>query len=604
MEPHTVYSPTRQTLTTMTLTNHSSCTAQLKQSVTALLLLALTLFSAAAAAQGQLLATVDRAQISMEETLKLQVRYNEQVIFGEPDFAALQQNFDVLARTRSQQYHNVNGKTESWTQWVLTLAPQREGTLLIPSFEFKGSFSDAIEITVSKTAPSAVNEQPVYLETELDKNEGFVQEQFLYTIRLYTSVDLSGLDRGELKIKNALMKIVAENQYQRVINGVPFGVVETTYAVFPQQSGTLEIPSTLWSVGINSNRGYRYDPFLSQSGQQLRLRTPAKSIQVKPKPDNYQGEQWLPAQNITLEQSWSQPPEHFKIGEPITRTITIRAKALMGSQLPPLAVRETDGVKYYPDQPQTEESVSTDGVTTIKTESYAIVPSREGKITLPAITLRWWDTQAKRNQEATLPAHTIAVGSSAAAASNVAATPMPEPATDTAPIEASKTSTDDKFAERLLNTSSLWFYIAMGLLLTNLITLRLWQKAKAGQRQLRPITPTTAPAKSSEKQAYKALQKTLQQDDPQLIRAALLTWARLYENNPNLSSLQELAEALPPLATFVRQLEANLYSQEVAPLDTESLQRALQELRRHGYRGASPKTASSLPPLYAEETHR
>lgn len=565
-----------------------------------MLLLALVLFTTSVHANGELTATVDRNQISIEETLRLQIRYNEQVMFGEPDFAALQQNFDILARGRNHQYHNINGKTESWTQWTITLAPTREGQLLIPSFEYKGSFTDAIEITVTEASPVAASEQPVYLETELDKTSGFVQEQFLYTVRLYTSVDLSGLDRAEPKIQNALVKAVAENQYQRVINGVPFGVVETTYAIFPQRSGTLEIPPSVWSVGVHSNRGYRHDPFLSQRGDQLRLRTPAKTLQVDPKPDAFTGDKWLPARQVSLEQSWSQSPDEFTVGEPITRTITIRAQGLMASQLPPLEVREAAGVKYYPDQPQTEESVAKDGVTTVKTESYAIVPNHAGKITLPAITLRWWDTQAKRTQEATLPAHTITVRHVTEPANSIPAA-APEAATAGDELAGGSPATQQESPDHIgPPPSSGWMYAVIVLLLTNLLTLVLWLRARNPSSA--PVNTPAATATVTEKQCYKLLQQALKGGNAQAIRNALLTWGRLYESNPTLSSLQQLAEQLPPLAPAVSQIEASLYGQQTTAIDAEALLQVVQNLRRHGHAAATATQTTGLPPLYTSGT--
>ena len=101
------------------------------------LTLLLISFSAMSLAKGQLVAKVDRTQVTLEETLKLTLRYNQQVMFGEPDFSLLNTNFDVLGNHRSNQYRSVNGRAESWTQWSLTLAPKKEGKLLIPSFEYE-----------------------------------------------------------------------------------------------------------------------------------------------------------------------------------------------------------------------------------------------------------------------------------------------------------------------------------------------------------------------------------------------------------------------------------------------------------------------------------
>lgn len=578
--------------------------------IPAFIMLALSLFAVTANAQGKLTATVDRAQVSMEETLKLQVKYNEQVMFDEPDFSELKQNFDVLGSNRSNQYRSINGKVESWTQWTLTLAPKQEGKLLIPSFQYEDSFSDAIEITVSKTAPAttASSDKPVYLETELDKQQGYVQEQFLYTIRLFTSVDLNGLDRGELKIKNALVKPVAENQYQRTIKGVPYGVVETTYAIFPQQSGSLVIPSALWTVATQSNRGYSYDPFLRQGGQQLRLRTEPETVQIESRPSNYPADQWLPAADIKLSQSWSQSPDDFKVGEPITRSITIQAKGLMASQLPPLELQDLSDVKYYPDQPQADEAIAADGVTTKKTESYAIVPSHAGKITLPTITVNWWDTDAKRARKATLPAQTIVVTDPATNAS--ATTPAdassgtesaPYPAQDITPGN-DLTSSDSRSTTlaQSLSQRGVWFYIAMTLIATNLLMLILWLRARSAYSTKPSATkPERKSNQPNEKQAYKSLKSTLKTHDAQAIRTALLIWARIYQNDPSLTSLQKLSTALPPLAEPIRQIEAGIYGQNEASINTQDLQQALADLRRNGYTPPTKGNSSGLPPLYS-----
>ncbi|MBU3071218.1 BatD family protein [Aestuariicella sp. G3-2] len=564
-------------------------------------MLTLSVFAITAHAQSVLTATVDRSQVSLEETLKLQVKFNEQVMFGEPDFSELEQNFDILGNSRSNQYRSINGKVESWTQWTLTLAPKREGKLLIPSFKYEGSFSDAIEITVTKTpAAASASDKPVYIEAELDKQQGYVQEQFLYTIRLFTSVDLNGLDRGELKIKNALVKPVSESQFQRTIKGVPYGVVETTYAIFPQQSGSLEIPSTIWTVSVQNRRGYSYDPFLRQGGQQLRLRTSPEVIQIDAKPGNYPADEWLPARNIQLTQSWSQSPDDFKVGEPITRSITIRAEGLMASQLPPLELQDLSDVKYYPDKPQSDESIASDGVTTTKTESYAIVPSQAGKITLPAITLHWWDTQAKQVREASVPAQTIIVtdplaGQSPSESNLSEGSAFPDVAQDVQPTTTGGTSS---LSGQPLSQDDRWFYISMALLVTNLMLLVLWLQARKPPSSTNP-KPEPKKDQPSEKQAYKSLKSALQKQDPAAIRSALLIWARIYENDPSLSSLQQLAETLPPLAAPIRQIEAGIYGQNETQIDTESLQQALVDLRRNGYTPASANKASNLPPLYS-----
>ena len=102
-------------------------------------------------------ATADRTILDSDETLQLLVRVDEQVMFNEPDFESLKADFEILSNSRQQQYSNINGVTQSYTDWNLLLAPKRTGNLVIPSFNYKSDISDAIEITVRKALRTVIS---------------------------------------------------------------------------------------------------------------------------------------------------------------------------------------------------------------------------------------------------------------------------------------------------------------------------------------------------------------------------------------------------------------------------------------------------------------
>jgi hypothetical protein len=531
-------------------------------------------------------ATVDRTRISLEETLTLKVRFNEQVMFGEPDFSALKQDFDILGNHRSNQYRSVNGRAESWTQWTLTLAPKREGKLLIPSFQYDGAFSEAIQLEVGKPTRVSGGQEPVFLEVTLDKKQVFVQEQALLTIRLFTSVDLNGLNSEELKIDNALVKQIAENQYQKTIKGRPYGVVEVNYAIFPQQSGTLEIPSTLWNVSLQQT-GYQRDPFFGRGGKRLRLRSEARSLDVKPKP--VPTDPWLPASHIELSQQWSQSPDSFQVGEPITRSITIRADGLMTSQLPPLTIPALNGVKYYPDQPQSEEAETANGVVTQKTESYAIVPSQAGRLILPAIELTWWNTETGREETARLPQQTIVVAGGVMSPT-VAAPLLPQ--RETLPAPSGETPTKV--------TQPIWFYLTLCFAATTLLFAGLWwrQRGKPSHASQATSQGDNGRLRQSEKQAYAVLKNSIKEENPNLIRSRLLDWARAFgaERDLQVRCLSECSALWPELAAPLQQLESSIYSSTPGTFSSKALLQAVGEVRKQP--SESAQTETSLAPLY------
>ncbi|MGI1678301.1 MAG: BatD family protein [Cellvibrionaceae bacterium] len=359
---------------------------------------------------------VDRTVISKDESLLLTVRLNEQVGYGGPDFELLKQDFDVINQQRNNQFRSINGRTEGWTEWNIVITPKKTGNLLIPSFEFKDAYSDAIAITVneSNVSDSGSERRDLFATTEFNKTELFVQEQLLVTVKIHTAVDLREIAAAnEFAVENAIVEKVSDTTYRKNIEQRPYRVNEVVYAVFPQKSGELIIPSLSWLAVISNQRSsWDRSPFFS-NGTTRKFRTSERALNVKAKPASYTGADWLPTQNVSIEQHWSSDPDRFVVGEPITRSITINAKGLTSSQLPPIPEQNVDGIKFYSDQPQFDDIKESSGVTGYRIENFAIVPSKSGPITLPEISVTWWDTISNQQKTTTLSAQTFTVAPAA-----------------------------------------------------------------------------------------------------------------------------------------------------------------------------------------------
>lgn len=526
----------------------------------AVLLLALLLSAGASAAE--LRASVDRSEIALEETLNLDVSIDEQVAFGTPDFSGVAQDFDILSTSKNNQYQSINGQVESLTRWRLTLAPRREGTLTIPALSFKGARSQPLEVVVNATGNRTVasnSDQPIYMETSLDKQQAYVQEQLLLTLRLFTSVNLNGIKSEDLTIADAQVRQVSEQQYQKRINGKLFGVVEVVYAIFPERSGTLTIPPLVWNVAADSGRGGHFsDPFFNR-GQTLRLRSREEIVEVNAQPANYpNAAPWLPASAVTLLQSWSAEPEQFRVGEPITRTITLQGTGLTSAQLPPLTLAETDGLRYYPDQPQLDDAASASGINGSRTESYAIVPTRAGTFTLPEVSVSWWDTQTNHLRVTTLEAQTISVGIGADGAG--AGTPAVAAPADAATVTTvTPTPASAGFAYG--------WQLACGLLaLTNLLTLALLVARRRRQPAATPPVAARRHTPDSARAALRHLQDATGAGQPLAVRAALIAWARAHWAPAPVENLQDI-RALTTSASLqdaIGSLDAALFDQSGA----------------------------------------
>jgi len=504
-----------------------------------------------------LTATADRTIIDSNETLQLLVRLDSQALIGEPDFAVIESDFEILSTSRQQQYSRVNGQTQSYTDWNLLLAPKRTGRLLVPSIKYKKDISNAIEITVRKATAASAAGQPVYTETLVDKSEIYIQEQLLLTHRLYTSVRLSDLGLDPLTVDDALMQKVSETQFQKNVAGKNYQVVEIVYALFPQASGKLQIPALRFSAYEASNN--RYGGF-SARGNRIIRSTDAKTIDVMARPANIDIDNWMPASSIRLDQQWSSPLDQLKVGEPITRNISITAKGLTGAQIMPLSLRESDDYKIYPDQPQLDDSADASGVTGIRRESFALVPNRPGAITLPAVTVRWWDSRKQRMQTTKLDAVTLQVAAAEVSTVNpYMSAPTPavganRPTIETAP-EASKS-----LMQELRSSLPLQLSLAGNALLLVLLIL-IWLRRPTTPRAQKDLSGLNS-ARLELKQLLTNIERAARKSDLPPLRDSILAWGRCIFPQQKIKTLAEVALLLdnPELQQQFDLLDQALYN--------------------------------------------
>ncbi len=560
----------------------------------------LALISPSLKAAVELSAKVDRHKISLEETLQLTVKLNEQSHSDAPNFELLKEHFTILGQNRSSQFQNINGRYQSWTQWQISLAPKKAGQLLIPSLELNGAYSDAIAIEVTASSPTPKGQvSKLFLDTAIDNNNPYVQQQILFNVQLFTRVDLSDLQRQELEIEGARVTEIAKHQYRRQLQGNNYVVAEFVYAIHPQTSGPLTIPALTYTVSVSSRS---YDPYNRQSPIR-RLRTQPVHLQVRAKPSNHNNDSWLPATDLRLQQEWSQATSSFTVGEPITRTLILTAEGLTAAQLPPLAKSHIDGLKQYPDQAKVEDQADQNGVTGTRTESIALVPNRSGKLILPAIEVHWWDTQAQQPRTASLPATTIDVSP---AADSGAQLPAPLSLEDSQQTLTPPTNTSsEQPLSKVNNSASNWLWMtATGLLalLSAWLGYQVWQlkRSLAGTNHQTTSSPGHSTTNHNEKQAFNQLKKACQQANCADIRRALGVWAQAFWPNTNLTNLESIEQLSgdAKLGELIQQLDRQLYaSDKTSSWQAGDLIAAISYLRKQP---ATDKRSGDLAPLYPQ----
>ncbi|MDT8387102.1 MAG: BatD family protein [Thiogranum sp.] len=527
-----------------------------------------------------IVATLDRNPVAVNESFTVMFDATGDVD-DDPDFSPLETFFDILNQTQSSRVQIINGRMDSTKQWQLILMAREPGTYTLPAIAFGRDQSNPLELEVREApASSASPDSTIFLEAEVSPQSAYVQAQLVYTVRLLRSVNLrsASLSEPEISGVDAIVEKLGEDRsFEATRNGASYAVVERSYAIFPQHSGTLSIEPTIFQGQIVT-RSSRF--LLDEEMQIKRLISKPFSVEVKPKPATA-ATPWLPARALRLQEEWAETPPQFKVGEPITRTLTLAADGITAAQLPSLTDSLPDGLKQYPDQPVLQDDKRSTGVFGMRQEKIAIMPSRPGRYELPAIEVPWWNVETGQQEVARIPARSIEVAAASDAASAPPA-PLPSVPVDTTPAAAAPSGIAQ-------TTAGFWPWISGTLALGWLLSGLLWWRQ---HRTTKSVAVT--PQRSSGD--FNAVKKACRDNDAQACKTALLDWAQHHWPDDPPTSLGAIGTRVDvEFAGAIATLNRTLYAREGSQWQGEALWSAARRWLKAGQSEAD--TRSALAPL-------
>ena len=355
-------------------------------------------------------ATADRRTIAMGETLRLTLLGDAGEQPAEIDLTPLNQDWEILSRSSATNARFINGQNQVTRTLEMELAPLREGTLTIPSLTAGGRSTTPLAIRVNPEPVVAPGDELVLFEASVDDSSVYVQSEVILTVTLQQAINLDGGEISNFDIPDAVVENLERRSFQRRVGNRTWLVTELRYAVYPQKSGALRIPA----IGFTAREVQPGRSLLgARLGRRLRMASEPLELDVKSVPTSFPGEVWLPARALTLEENWSIDPALLNVGDSTTRTLTLTALGLQGSQLPPLSSVQgainIPELRFYPDQESIDQSELAEGLQGRRVQSEALVARSGGTWTLPEIRVPWWNIETDRLEFATLPARTVVV---------------------------------------------------------------------------------------------------------------------------------------------------------------------------------------------------
>ena len=527
---------------------------------------------------------------------------------AKPDFSPLGKDFSILNRGHSNSIQIMNGRTTTSEQWTLEVQAKRSGRLTIPPIHFGPDRSPALHVDVQTRTQDPANhgqDPEIFFKITVDTKHPYVQAQVLYTVQLFIDSNLvptlGNMSLSDPALEYGIVKRLNQRDRQYRVHRGPkyYQVVERRYALFAERSGKASIePPVFKAVLIAFNPSSR-----SPSSRQRIRRGEAVTLDIRAIPQTFTGTHWLPARQLRISEQWSTEPLALQQGEPVTRGLRLDALGALASQLPELTASLSTDFKNYPEKPQLEETTTREGISSTLMQNAAVIPGRAGILTMPEVSIPWWNTETERQEWARLAPRQIQVLAAA-----------PEPSTGSAPLSDKETGLSDissvnspqdtphQKADTTAQAPDIWKWLALASLL-------LWVLTAAGSIGFRNWHPRRIQSEKEDKTKAKRrsllrrLQTACRANNAEACKTCLLDWARWQWPDDPPHTLRALAARVPqPAATALHTLGQSLYGQGSTDWqDGERLLRGVQAIPPRSAETAHNRgttLTSRLEPLY------
>lgn len=544
-------------------------------------------------AYAALSASIDRTNLPLGESFQLTVSsdaaHSNQPLDGSP----LKKDFDILSTAESSQVNMINGKNSYENQWIFVLSPKHAGNITIPPLAQGGEKTPPITLNVTASAADSNGTSPkghIFLTATISPSTPYVQSESLYTLKIYYDRPIANPQLQEPHAPNVSVFHVSQDQsYQQVLGGRRYQVMELHFAILPQISGAIELVPAQFAGNmlVEQDGPHFYDKIWRPVEAKSNLLT----LQVQPKPNTYKANWWLPANQVTLQQTIDPSVAQIKAGDPITRTITMTALGTSADNLPSLTTKDLPGASAYADKPILSTQTAGQHVLAKRTERIVYIPATSGSLTLPAINVPWFNTQTQQIQTASVPAHSISVIPNPQMRAN-ANTPSTTPIHNQ---KAAKDSAQSRQPQLTPGSSRRWFWLAMIILGLWLITLLAFWYTRHKSNLL-----GKHPSELPKRQLLAKAQGFAKAHEAKLFAQTLVFLASRCLPNSNIQQLADLKPCLDDKGqAIIDTLQQHLYDE--TPKDWDGLA-AWQVLKPQLLKNRSRQHSHEhIPPAYPKD---
>lgn len=254
-------------------------------------------------------------------------------------------------------------------------------------------------ISPSHSSNGRISSDDLFVKVTANKKHVHEQEPILLTYKVYTLVDLTSLDGKMPDLKGFHTQEIALPQQKSFhiekLNGRNYRCVTwSQYVMYPQMTGKMTIPSlTFKGVVVMQNRSVDpFEAFFNGGSGYIEVKrnivAPAIDIQVDPlpqKPSDFSGGVGRFSVSSQL------LSKTVKAGTPVTLRVVVGGNGNLKLIKQPVVSFPKDFDKYDP-KITDKTKLTTNGLEGNMIYDFLVVPRNQGRYTIPAVSLTYYDT--------------------------------------------------------------------------------------------------------------------------------------------------------------------------------------------------------------------
>ena len=186
------------------------------------------------------------------------------------------------------------------------------------------------------------------------------------------------------QVRNAVTRQLPTANINEQHDNLTYAGVRLEFAISPQEQGTYAIAGQKIRVRYAAEPPATREVEIALPQVGFEAFIPNAAADLRP---------FVSATKLTVEQTVERSSEQLKVGDAVTRMVTITAEGPPAMLLPPQSFAEIDGLRKYPAQPALDDKSagrSGDSVA-MRVDAATYMLERPGQYALPAIDIRWFD---------------------------------------------------------------------------------------------------------------------------------------------------------------------------------------------------------------------